>query len=95
MSDAKRGKSFLPPDALRFAKQLGIDLDGLEPEAKEIWNQLNALSMENPVEYQRFVSEQMQLAKEENEGRKTADKGRSFRPDGKCMYESERIIIIH
>ncbi len=82
MTDTKKGKGFLPPDAHRFAKQMGIDLDGLEPEAREILNQLNTLSMENPIEYQRFVSDQMQLAKEESEG-KSSDLKRSFRPEGK------------
>jgi hypothetical protein len=77
-----QSKGGLPAEALRFAKQLGIDLNGVEPEAREIWNQLNSLSMQDPVEYERFVSEQMQLAKEEGEGQAT-DERRTFRPDGK------------
>ena len=80
-----KGGPSLPSDAMKFAKQLGIDLAGLEPEAREIWEQLNKLSMDNPVEYERFVADQMQLAKEEENG-KGSKKNRSFRPNaGFCV----------
>ncbi len=79
-------KGFLPNDAMKFAKQMGIDLDGLEPEAREIWNQLNKLSMENPIEYQRFVSEQLDQAKDGPSN--DSEKSRSFRPNGKFILSS-------
>lgn len=78
----------LPAEALKFAKQFGLDLKGLEPEAQQIWKHLEKLSNESPVEYERFVSEQMQLAKEESDGNdpKKSGKGRSFRPNRKQSY---------
>jgi hypothetical protein len=75
-------KGSLPSDAVKFAKKLGIELDGLEPEAAEIWKQLERLS-EDPLEYERFISQQMLLAKEEEGTRgKNSSGERSFRPEG-------------
>lgn len=91
-SDA--GGTRLPTEALKFGKQLGIDFTGLEPEAQEIWHQLERLSNSDPLEYQRFISQQLQAAKEEEEERKAAaskkaadekkknDEGGFFRPEG-------------
>ena len=59
-------------EALKFGKQLGIDFKGLEPEAQEIWRQLDYLSTHDPLEYQRFITQQMQAAKEEEEEKKAA-----------------------
>jgi hypothetical protein len=80
-------KPKLPPDAVQFAKKMGIDLDGLEPEAQAIWAQLEQMSSADPLQYERFVAEQMQLAKEEEEAAKGKknEKDRSFRPDGKLV----------
>jgi hypothetical protein len=64
--------SKLPMEALKFGKQLGIDFKGLEPEAQEIWRQLEYLSTHDPLEYQRFITQQMQAAKEEEEEKKAA-----------------------
>ena len=75
---------------MKFAKQLGLDLNGLEPEAQHIWNHLNKLSMDSPLEYERFVADQMQLAKEEKEleakGQKPKSSNRTFRPTGSYFY---------
>lgn len=84
---AASGKKFVPSDAVKFAQKMGIDLTGLEPEAAEIWTHLEKLSSGDPLEYERFVSQQMQNAKEEDES-KTGKNGkdRSFRPDvGYCF----------
>lgn len=64
--------SKLPMEALKFGKQMGIDFKGLEPEAQEIWRQLEYLSTHDPLEYQRFITQQMQAAKEEEEEKKAA-----------------------
>jgi hypothetical protein len=83
-SSKGKGAASLPPDIMKFAKQLGLDMHGLEPEAQHIWKHLEKLSTENPVEYERFIAEQMALAKEEEEKEKTGEsKNRSFRPTGK------------
>lgn len=88
-SSTSTSKKALPKDAVSFAKKLGVDLAGLEPEAAEIWKQLEQLSTADPVEYERFVAQQMQLAKEDEEAAKTTkkkeDKSRAFRPDGKSI----------
>lgn len=81
--------SFLPPDVRKFAKQLGLDLHGLEPEAKHIWSHLEKLSVDNPIEYERFVGEQMQAAKEEQSSTNNKEGGgRCFRPNGKIFFLS-------
>jgi len=83
-SNDKAKKWSLPPEAKKFAKQMGVDMSGLEPEAMQIWKHLEKLSLDNPVEYERFISEQMQAAKEEpNSSQSNSNAGRSFRPTGK------------
>jgi hypothetical protein len=80
----------LPPEAFKFGKQMGIDFQGLEPEAQELWTYLENLSRNNPLEYHKFITQQMQTAKEEEEERKmkkdaTKEKktdGGFFRPEG-------------
>eukprot|EP01031_Cornospumella_fuschlensis_P043648 gene43648-53379_t len=77
----------LPAEAVKFAKKMGVDLNGLEPEAQAIWSQLERLSTSDPLEYERFIALQMQMAKEEEEelkNKKGSSKERSFRPD--CGY---------
>lgn len=88
-SGGKSKGSGLPADAVRFGKQMGVDFAGLEPEAQELWNQLEQLSANDPVEYQRFISQQMQAAKEEEEAQKSGSKSKNrekdegfFRPEG-------------
>lgn len=71
-AESESSSSRLPAEALKFGKQLGIDFKGLEPEAQEIWRQLEYLSNNDPLEYQRFISQQMQAAKEEEEEKKQA-----------------------
>eukprot|EP00981_Chlorochromonas_danica_P000425 scaffold96_cov167-Ochromonas_danica.AAC.32 len=90
----------LPSDAIKFAKKLGVDIAGLEPEAAEIWSHLEKLSSSDPLEYDRFVADQMQLAKEEEEERKTNKedkKDRSFRPEVRTLDESSNAvdIVVH
>ena len=74
--------AFLPPEAAKFAKQLGLDIHGLEPEAQHLWNHLEKLSTESPVEYERFIAEQMSAAKEGSDAEKNDKGGRAFRPTG-------------
>lgn len=71
-AETERASYKLPPEAFKFGKQLGIDFKGLEPEAQEIWRQLEHLSNSDPIEYQRFIAQQMQAAKEEEEEKKQA-----------------------
>ena len=72
---------------------MGLDLDGLEPEAEDVWTMLNDMSTNDPGGYDRFVAEQMEAMKEEEEqkatGTKKSDsdsKKRSIRPNaGFCV----------
>lgn len=92
MQEGKNNKKLdhaaeLPKDAFQFSKQLGVDLAGLEPEAKAIWEQLEEMSRKDPLQYERFISEQMQVAKEEEERKKAGlppekSAGVTFRPNG-------------
>jgi hypothetical protein len=47
--------SKLPPEALKFAKQMGVPLDGLEAEAEDMWAMLNDMSSKDFSGYQRFI----------------------------------------
>jgi hypothetical protein len=89
MSKPKAPK--LPKEAVQFAKSMGLDLDGLEPEAEDIWKMLDEMSNSNPAQYEQFVSQQLQSAKEEDVAKKAdpKDERRSFRPTGK--YEVDDI----
>lgn len=84
-SKEKRQKTKLPPQAALFAKQMGLDLTGLEAEAEDIWNKLNELSEDKPLEYESFVKEQLDGAKESpQDGSKPETK--YFRPKaGFCV----------
>jgi hypothetical protein len=81
-STSKPGAPKLPREAVQFAKSMGLDLDGLEPEAEDIWKMLDDMSRSNPLQYEQFVGQQLKSAKEE-EGKGTPGKEkRSFRPTG-------------
>jgi hypothetical protein len=60
------GKGRLPAEALKFAKRLGVDLNGFEFEAEELWRKLDDMAVNKPVEYQAFVDQQYaaQMAEE-------------------------------
>jgi hypothetical protein len=81
-------KSNLPPDVFKFAKQMGLDLNGLEAEAEDIWSKLDDMSMNNPDEYQNFVQEQVESAKA-NEGKEEEKPAKMFRP--KAGYSIETV----
>lgn len=83
MSKKSSMKSKLPKEALLFAKTMGLNLDGLEPEAEDIWKMLDDLSNKDPIQYQEFVSQQFQNQKETND---PSDNKRSFRPIG-ILYD--------
>jgi hypothetical protein len=55
--------SSLPPEVKKFAKQMGLNLHGLEAEAEDIWEMLTKMSMNNPLEYEQFVAEQIKNGK--------------------------------
>ena len=63
----------LPKDALKFAKQMGIDMKGLEAEAEDIWSMLNDMSEKNFDEYQSFIQQQF---KEQKEAETAASEGK-------------------
>ena len=84
MSKKSYIESKLPKEALLFAKSMGLSLDGLEPEAEDIWRMLDDLSNKDPIQYQEFVSQQFQSQKEASES--SDDNKRSFRPTGNCSY---------
>ena len=85
---SKSAKPKLPKEAIKFAKSMGLNLEGLEPEAEEIWKMLDDMSRRNPVQYDEFVAQQFQNAKEGTDGN-TEDGKRSFRPSGnrRCMND--------
>lgn len=53
----------LPKEVFKFAKSLGIDLKGLEPEAEDIWNSLNDMAKNSSIEYEQFVQSALKEGK--------------------------------
>lgn len=76
-SDKKVG---LPAEAVAFAKSMGIDLKGLEPEAQEIWKMLDDMSKNDPIQYDTFIRQQYENAQGGEE-----EKTKSFRPTGRVF----------
>lgn len=70
--------SKLPKEALQFAKKMGLDLSGLEPEAEEIWRHLDGLASSNESEYLNFIS---QNAKDPSSDPPESSTMRTFRPE--------------
>lgn len=74
----------LPKDVRKFASQMGVDLSGMEAEAEDMWAMLNKMSDESPAQYEQFIKQQMEDAKEG--GDKEDDTVQSFRPNiGLCV----------
>ena len=76
MSSGK--KTGLPAEAMAFAKSMGVDLKGMEPEAEEIWKMLDNLSKNDPIQYENFLRQQYENAQNGEEEKNT----KSFRPTG-------------
>lgn len=83
----------LPAEAIKFAKSMGLDLNGLEPEAEDIWKMLDDMSTKDPLQYEAFVSQQFENAKEGSEKSNKADDKRSFRPVGKTFSSTPPTAI--
>lgn len=83
----KKPKQKLPKAAAIFAKQMGLDLSGLEAEADDIWSMLNNMSEDNPLQYESFVQDQLANHKEGAAGEETEKEGsKYFRPSaGFCV----------
>ena len=79
----------LPKDVRKFASQMGVDLSGMEAEAEDMWAMLNKMSDESPAQYEQFIKQQMEEAKEGGVGDKDDDTVQSFRPNaGLCIQVS-------
>ena len=75
-------------DALEFMKKMGVNMEGMEHEVQDIWKMLNDMSTNDPLQYQKFVDDQISNFREaevmkgkvESEGgggtRKPGDEGR-------------------
>eukprot|EP01041_Mallomonas_annulata_P008812 gene8812-18237_t len=76
--DKGKSRSKLPKAALQFAKQMGLDLNGLTAEAEDIWSMLDNMAANKPDEYSNFVQEQFENSKTSDSEQ---DGGKYFRPD--------------
>ena len=72
------GMSNIPAEAVKFAKKMGIAMDGFEAEAEDIWSMLNDMSEKNMDEYQTFI--QQQFKDQEKADDTGEDKAKFFRP---------------
>jgi hypothetical protein len=64
-SSGSSGSAKMPKEAIKFAKRLGVDLNGFELEAEELWKKLDDMAAHRPVEYQAFMDQQYQYQMEE------------------------------
>ena len=46
-------------DALEFMKKMGVNMEGMEHEVQDIWKMLNDMSTNDPLQYQKFVDDQI------------------------------------
>lgn len=69
--------SNIPAEAVKFAKKMGIAMDGFEAEAEDIWSMLNDMSEKNMEEYQTFIQQQF---KDQESADSAEDKAKFFRP---------------
>lgn len=90
----KKGK--LPPEAYKFVQAMGLDLNGLEPEAEDVWRKLNDWQQSDPAQYEAFVGQQMESMKEDEAlkaagggSKDTSSAKRSLRPDAGFCVQSE------
>lgn len=70
----------LPKEALAFAKTLGVDLKGLEPEAEDIWKMLEEMSTNSPAQYENFIQQTFEENKSASEGNSNDSTERFIRP---------------
>lgn len=54
--------SRLPPEAVKFAKSMGVDIKGFEAEAETLWQKLESLA-DKPDEYEAFLRDQAEEMK--------------------------------
>lgn len=82
----KKLKQKLPKAAAIFAKQMGLDLTGLEAEADDIWSMLNNMSEDNPLQYENFVQQQLNNKPEDGDTAPEGEGAKYFRPTaGFCV----------
>lgn len=68
----------IPPEVLKLAKSFGVDVSGFEAEAADIWKRLEDMSSNDPVQYEAFLSQQMNEAKAEESA---SDSSKCIRPN--------------
>ena len=74
-SDAPAGGGGIPREVIAMAKQMGMDMSELGPQAEKMWADLNDMSARDPEEYDTFIKQQMEDANDPPAG------PRSFRPE--------------
>ena len=79
-------------DVLAMMKKQGINIDGFEAEAEDIWSSLNNMSEKDPDEYRKFIQSQYEESKSElhtsysssgqlnQPAKQKSDEDRFFRP---------------
>lgn len=79
-------------DVFEMMKKQGINIEGFEAEAEDIWSSLNSMSEKDPDEYRKFIQSQYEESKTDSDAsRKSSghskqaatqksDEDRFFRP---------------
>ena len=72
----------MPSTFDHLARTLGLNLDGFELEAQDLWNKLENLASDNPLQYQQFISQTII----DNKSNTSTPEKKSFRPHvGFCI----------
>jgi len=66
----------MPSTFDHLARTLGLNLDGFELEAQDLWNKLENLASDNPLQYQQFISQTII----DNKSNTNTPEKKSFRP---------------
>ena len=53
-------------DVLELMSKMGVNVEGLEHEVKDIWKMLNDMSVNDPMQYQKFVDDQISNFREKD-----------------------------
>ena len=81
----------LPSEALNLAKQFGVNLEGFEAEAEEIWKKLDNMASNDPLQYQSFIEEQYKANKEQEGDPESSKPSYSFRPKAGFSIETRTV----
>lgn len=88
---ASAAKRSLPKEALEFARKLGVNMNGLEAEAHDMWKLLEEMSESDPIAYAKFMQTHLDKDALDAELKEAENKPEEkfFRPDAGFVVEMQ------